>query len=137
MLSDTSAIHLIPVLAANADKARSFYEQTLGLRFIADDGFALVFEVDGRFLRLTRVPQLTPQPFSVIAWQVSDIDATVRGLIKAGVSFNRIPQLPQDDLGIWTTPDGVTKVAWFRDPDGNELSLVQSPHDRPTEANAQ
>lgn len=111
-----------------AERARAFYEDTLGLRFIADDGFALVFEVNGRFLRLARVQDLRPQPFAVIAWQVPDIAGTVRGLRERGVAFERYPHFEQDELGIWTAPDRSAKVAWFKDPDGNVLSVVESEH---------
>ena len=78
-----------------------------------------------------------PKPTTLIAigsfgcWQVADIAATVRGLTERGVSFERYPQLGQDELGVWSVPDGSAKVAWFRDPDGNVLSVVESPHDAP------
>lgn len=126
MLGTHDVISLIPI--ADADAARAFYERTLGLRFLEDDGFAVVFEVNGRFLRLTRVPELTPQPFAIIAWLVPDIAAAVRALAARGVAFERFPQFPQDELGVWTAPDGSAKVAWFKDPDGNLLSVVESPH---------
>ncbi len=129
MLSRCDVISLIPV--KDADAARAFYEKTLGLRFISDDDFALVFEVNGRFLRLTKVKELEPQPFSIIGWQVPDATATVKGLTDEGVEFERYGFMEQDDLGIWTVPDGSAKVAWFKDPDGNLLSLVESPHDEP------
>ncbi len=130
MLGAHDVISLIPIVDAKA--ARSFYEKTLGLRFISDDDFALVFEVNGRFLRLTKVQELTPQPFSIIGWQVPDAEATVRALAKAGVEFERYGFMDQDELGIWAVPDGSAKVAWFKDPDGNLLSLVESPHDDAT-----
>lgn len=122
MLVDCDVVSLIPIL--DGDRARVFYEETLGLRFIADDGFAVAFEVNGRMLRLTRTPELRPQPFSIIAWRVPDIAATVRALSERGIAFVRYPHFDQDELGIWTAPDGSAKVAWFEDPDGNLLSLV-------------
>lgn len=127
MLAGCDVISLIPI--ADAEAARAFYETTLGLRFISDDNFALVFEVNGRFLRLTKVEKLTPQPFSIIGWQVPDAEATVQALAAAGVEFERYGFMEQDELGIWAVPDGSAKVAWFKDPDGNLLSLVESPHD--------
>jgi len=129
MLSRHDVISLIPI--RDGDSARHFYEETLGLRFVDDDGFAIVFEVHGRFLRLTRVPELTPQPFSIIGWQVPDIAETVRGLMERGVTFTRYPQLEQDELGVWATPDGSARVAWFPDPEGNVLSVVESPQPTP------
>ena len=126
MLAECDVISLIPIL--DGERAREFYENKLGLRFIADDGFALVFEVNGRSLRLTKVHELTPYPFSIIGWQVQDIEAAVRGLGERGVEFERFEQLEQNDLGVWSVPDGSAKVAWFKDPDGNLLSVVESPH---------
>lgn len=124
MLVDRPLVCLIPI--RDAARARAFYEEVLGLRFVNDDGFALSFEVGGRSLRLTKVPELTPHPFSIAAWEVSGIAETVRGLAARGVEFQRYEGMEQDDLGIWTAPGGAAKVAWFRDPDGNLLSVVQA-----------
>jgi catechol 2,3-dioxygenase-like lactoylglutathione lyase family enzyme len=125
MLGSLDVISLIPI--TDGARARVFYEETLGLPFIEDDGFAVVFEVNGRRLRLTKVEELRAQPFSIIGWRTPDIEATVRGLAERGVSFSRYPYLEQDELGIWRVPDGSAKVAWFEDPDGNVLSVVEAP----------
>lgn len=129
MLAPHDVISLIPI--RDGEAARAFYEGVLGLRFVVDDGFAVVFEVNGRYLRLTRVPELNPQPFSIIGWQVADIAAIVDGLAERGVVFERYPQLEQDARGVWQVPDGSAKVAWFKDPEGNLLSVVESPQDTP------
>jgi catechol 2,3-dioxygenase-like lactoylglutathione lyase family enzyme len=107
------------------DRARTFYRDTLGLRLVHEDGFALQFDVNGIMLRVTNVRQLQPAPFTVLGWAVSDISGAVKELEQAGVRFERY-NLPQDDLGVWTAPGGA-KVAWFKDPDGNTLSLQQNP----------
>jgi catechol 2,3-dioxygenase-like lactoylglutathione lyase family enzyme len=108
----------------DAVRAVEFYRDTLGLSLISQDSFAAVFDAHGITLRVTSVPQpLTPQPFTVLGWKVPDIAATVKGLAAAGVKFERYMD-SQDDLNIWTAPGGA-KVAWFKDPDGNILSLTQ------------
>ena len=105
-------------------RAREFYEHVLGLRLVADDPFALVFDANGTILRIAKVPQLAPAPYTVLGWMVPDIIAAVIALTRKAVSFERYPGLAQDDLGVCTFPDAA-KVAWFKDPDGNTLSLTQ------------
>ena len=124
MLAGCDVISLIPI--RDAERARRFYSDTLGLPFVSEDGFAVVFEVGGRTLRLTKVEAFTPQPFSIIGWRVADIATTVQGLADRGVTFERYAALAQDDLGIWAVPDGSARVAWFEDPDGNLLSIVET-----------
>jgi catechol 2,3-dioxygenase-like lactoylglutathione lyase family enzyme len=112
--------------AATADYEgpRAFYADMLGLPRIEATEFALVFDAHGTMLRITRVEQLVPAGYTVLGWRVADIASTVRTLTGVGVAFERYPWMPQDDQGIWTTPDG-GQVAWFKDPDGNTLSLTQ------------
>lgn len=112
--------------AAATDLARSrlFYEQTLGLPVTGESEFACVFDAHGTMLRVTAVPAVTPALYTVLGWQVSDIEATVRDLTARGVGFIRYDSMDQDSAGIWTTPSG-DRVAWFPDPDGNILSLTQ------------
>jgi catechol 2,3-dioxygenase-like lactoylglutathione lyase family enzyme len=114
------------VATTNPKKAKKFYEEKLGLRFVSDDGFALVFDIKGIMLRIARVPDFTPLPFTVLGWEVSNIEKSVSDLTAKGVSFERFPGMPQDKSGIWSAPGG-GKVAWFKDPDGNILSLSQHP----------
>jgi catechol 2,3-dioxygenase-like lactoylglutathione lyase family enzyme len=109
---------------SSADKARSFYRDTLGLTMLSEDSFALVFDVGGIMLRVTPVGEVRPQPYTVLGWQVRDATATVRAMTAAGVKFERYSHVPQDEDGIWTAPGGA-KVAWFRDTDGNILSISQ------------
>jgi catechol 2,3-dioxygenase-like lactoylglutathione lyase family enzyme len=106
------------------ERARTFYEKTLGLRFVSNDGFALVFESAGSMIRVVKVKDFSPQPFTVLGWQVDDIQKKVAALTKRGVVFERYSWLEQDKLGIWNAPDGA-RVAWFKDPDGNLLSVSQ------------
>src|SRR5215831_5851299 len=112
------------VATTDPERARAFYETTLALRFVADEGFALVFDLEGTPLRVTRVERFDPQPFTILGWGVDDAEAAVRALAGRGVAFQRYPDLDQDELGIWTSPSGA-RVAWFQDPDGNVLALSQ------------
>ena len=107
----------------NADVAREFYAGTLGLRFVADELFALVFDLAGVMLRVFKVEDLQPARHTVLGWRVTDIAATVRELGARGGRFERFEGMSHDALGIWTSPTGA-RVAWFRDPDGNGLSLT-------------
>jgi catechol 2,3-dioxygenase-like lactoylglutathione lyase family enzyme len=104
--------------------ARKFYQDTLGLKFISDDPFAIVFEVNGTMLRVQKVKELVPAGHTVLGWEVADIRKEVEGLTVKGVKFEVFPGMGQDELGIWSAPSGA-KVAWFRDPDGNVLSLTE------------
>ncbi|MDE1155266.1 MAG: VOC family protein [Acidobacteriaceae bacterium] len=107
------------------EQARRFYEETLGLSFVADDGFALVFRgLGGLSLRLVRVGKFTPLPFTVAGWETGELEADVERLSARGVHFEDFGLPEQDERGIWTAPNG-NKVAWFKDPDGNMLSLSQ------------
>ena len=112
------------VATRNPAAAREFYERTLGLKLVSDDPFAIVFDADGVMLRVQKVDELTPAKHTVLGWDVPDISARIQELTHKGVRFERYPGLPQDELGAWTTPSGA-KVAWFKDPDGNTLSLTQ------------
>jgi catechol 2,3-dioxygenase-like lactoylglutathione lyase family enzyme len=112
------------VATRDADRAKEFYCDKLGLKFVSDDGFALVFDIAGTMFRIARVKELSLAPYTVLGWEVQDIENAVFDLAKKGVAFERFPGLPQDAQGIWTAPGGA-KVAWFKDPDGNILSLSQ------------
>ena len=112
------------VATKNPAIAREFYERTLGLSLVSDDPFALVFNVSGTMLRVAKVQELTPAKHAVLGWDVQDIRAEIEQLTKRGVRFERYAGLPQDEQGIWTSPIGA-KVAWFKDGDGNTLSLTQ------------
>ena len=105
-------------------RAKAFYAGVLGLRLVTEDQFALVFDAAGTTLRVNVVPALTPAPYTVLGWIVPDLRAAVRELAARAVVFQRFDGLVQDDDAIWAAPGGAL-VAWFRDPDGNTLSLTQ------------
>jgi catechol 2,3-dioxygenase-like lactoylglutathione lyase family enzyme len=112
------------VATSRPDEAKSFYEETLGLRLLTDDAFAIVFDAHGVMLRVQKVQEHTPPPYTVLGWDVADIHASVNELSGKGVRCERYEWLGQDEAGVWTSPGGA-QIAWFKDPDGNTLSLTQ------------
>ena len=108
-------------------KAHTFYETTLGLELISEDSFAIVFNANGVSLRVADVSTVKgfkPAPFTILGWEVPSADKAVKELTKRGVNFERFPGMDQDKLGIWSSPSGA-RVAWFKDPDGNILSITE------------
>ena len=105
-------------------RARAFYETTLGFQVLTDDAFALALDAGGTIVRIQKVAAFDPHPFTALGWAVADIGRAVEQLVVAGVVFARFAGLDQDDRGIWRSPSGA-RVAWFKDPDGNTLSLTQ------------
>jgi catechol 2,3-dioxygenase-like lactoylglutathione lyase family enzyme len=122
MLGSTDIVAFVSI--TDADKARSFYEGVLGLRFVKDDGFALVFDANGIMVRAAKMKEVKPAQFTVLGWQVKNIAAVVAAMRDQGVHFEIFGFFKQDELGIWTAPTG-DKVAWFKDPDGNILSVSE------------
>ena len=122
MFTNSGLIAFIP--CKDAGRARSFYEEKLGLRFVSDDTFAIVMDANGTMVRIVRVGEFTPMPFTILGWQVEEIDSAVVELTAKGVQFSRYPFLKQSENGVWTAPNGA-KVAWFLDCDGNTLSISQ------------
>ena len=112
------------IASANIAEARDFYENTLGLTFISDDEYALVFDANGTSLRIQKVAEVEPKQYTSLGWHVDDISAAVTALVAKGVRFERYEFMQPDELGIVTFPGGA-RVAWFKDPDGNMLSLDQ------------
>lgn len=125
MLGSMDIVAFVPT--RSREKARPFYEKTIGLRFVSDDQFALVFDANGVMIRVvdvSSVPGFQPAPFTILGWSVGDIVKVARGLQEEGVKFERYAGMKQDKLGVWSSPSGA-KVVWFKDPDGNVLSLTE------------
>ena len=122
MLSECELIGVLPTAAPA--RARHFYEDVLHLKFVEDDGFALVFQAHHALIRIVTIPDFKPAPYTLLGWEVPEIADMVREFGAAGVVFERYTWFEQDELGIWTAPNG-SQVAWFKDPDGNILSLSQ------------
>jgi len=124
-LSNFDVIGFVPVV--DAARAKRFYGETLGLQLMSEEPpFALVFNANGIMLRLVMMKEIPTRIGTTLGWRVAGIASVVRALSSAGVSFERYPGMPQDELGIWTAPTGA-KVAWFKDPDGNLLSVSEHP----------
>ena len=110
---------------ADAGRARAFFEGVLGLTFVEDNEYLVMFETDSARLNLQKTEVVKPPFGTAVGWQVKDLRGTIRGLMDRGVSFERYEGMQQDDLAIWSPAPGVG-VAWFKDPDGNLLSLSQA-----------
>src|SRR5437762_3930117 len=122
MLADKKLKAFVPT--TNADNARAFYRDILRLRLLHPHGYALEFDCHGSLLRVAIVPELNPHPFTVLGWNVDNIAVIIKALRKKGVLCERYDFFEQDALGVWTSPSGA-KVAWFKDHDGNILSLTE------------
>lgn len=108
------------------DIAKHFYKDILGLKFISEDKYAIEFDANGTLLRVAIVPELIPQMFTILGWNVQDINSVIKALNEMGIICEKYHFMEQDDSGIWTSPSG-SKVAWLKDPDGNILSLTEQP----------
>lgn len=122
MLGSQKIVAFVPT--TDSVKARAFYEGVLGLTFLKDDGFAMVLDANGIMIRVAKAPDFKPAQFTILGWQVSGIEKVVKEMQAKGVHFEIFGFFKQDELGIWTAPTG-DKVAWFKDPDGNILSVSE------------
>jgi predicted enzyme related to lactoylglutathione lyase len=122
LLASAELVAFVPV--SDLGRARAFYETLLGIPCVDASGQACVFDSAGTTLRATLVEGFTPARHTVVGWAVKDLPATVQVLLDQGVVMEHYPGIDQDDRGIWTTPAG-DRVVWFKDPDGNTLSLTQ------------
>jgi len=114
------------LITADYASARDFYEGQLGFEFVSQDQWALVVRAGVNQIRIIRSADFTPLRSTVLGWEVDDVEAAVRWLASRGVETEKYPFVQDKELGIWSTPDG-SKVAWFKDPDGNVLSVSQHP----------
>lgn len=114
------------VITAHRTRSKLFYAGVLGLRVLGEDDHAVTFDLGNRTpMRLTTVPDHKPSSHTVLGWHVADIRTAVRDLKAKGAEFQVYDGYGQDGDGVWSSPDGGAKVAWFNDPDGNVLSLTQ------------
>ncbi len=122
MLSSSRMIGFVPT--TDSKRAREFYENKLGFQFVSDDAFALVMRAGDTMIRVAKVKEFTPAAYTVLGWEARDIKALVSWLKARGVIFEKYPFVQDQELAIWTAPTG-DRVAWFKDPDGNVLSVSQ------------
>ena len=121
----SSSQHTVFLASTDLEKAKVYYQQALGLDLVEGNDQGLVFRLAEGELRLTKVPTFTPLPWTVLDWQVEDLRASLAGLLKNGVVIERFDGMDHDEDGIWSSPDGKAKIIWFKDPDGNVLSLSE------------
>jgi catechol 2,3-dioxygenase-like lactoylglutathione lyase family enzyme len=112
------------LVTTNPEAARGFFTETLGFRLLSDDQYAFAFDTGSARLRVVKAQSFTPAHGTVLGWEVEDIHAAATELHAKGVVFERYPSMPADEQGIFTFPSG-DQVAWFKDPEGNLLSLSQ------------
>jgi len=122
MLTDAKPMCFIAT--SDSERARAFYSDVLDLKLVADEPWALVYDLAGTTLRVQKSPQpFTPHPFTALGWHVASVELMVPALQSRGVVFERFPWMNPD--ADWWSPGGPVKVAWFKDPDGNLLSLTE------------
>lgn len=103
------------------DTAKAFYGGVLALPLVSEDEYGVVYKLNSADLRITPLSDFKPWPHTVLGWIVDDVPTTVKALIAQGIVFERYDYLEQDEFGVWAS--GNAAVAWFKDPDGNVLSL--------------
>ncbi|CAN5667460.1 VOC family protein [soil metagenome] len=130
MLSDATQVGFVGV--SDLADAERFYGGLLGLHLEDQRPFALVHDSGRSQLRITLVDVVRAATYTVLGWVVSDLDGEIDRLVTAGVAFTRYDGMGQDERGVWTSPSGA-RIAWFLDPDGNNLSLQGS--ERPSRTN--
>lgn len=106
------------------ERAKAFYGETLGLPLVEEDPYAMVFDANGTLLRISPMPSVATASYTVLGWEVESISSALEQLAARGVQPERWPGFVLDEQGAFTFPDG-TQVAWFKDPDGNVLSVTQ------------
>ncbi|HTR65499.1 MAG TPA: VOC family protein [Terriglobales bacterium] len=112
------------VITTDFDRARAFYEEKLGFQFESLDQFALALRAGENQIRIAKAPSFTAARHTVMGWEVQNIETIVEWLVGRGVTMEKYPFVQDQERGIWTAPGG-SKVAWFKDPDGNVLSVSQ------------
>jgi predicted enzyme related to lactoylglutathione lyase len=126
MFENTKAVNGFAV--DDVDKAKQFYGETLGLKYtVLSEEFGLISLnlAGGRDTLVYRKPDFVPATYTILNFEVDDIDAAVDGLAKRGVGFERYEEMEQDEKGVARGPG--PHIAWFKDPAGNILSVLQQP----------
>ena len=113
------------VYVTDRARALAFYRDTLGLKLKSEDPYGDIFDLGGALMRTTMIPDHQASQHPVVGWNVTGIEAIARTLLDRGVEMTRFPGMPTDDLGVWSSPDGKSKLAFFPDPDGNFVCLSE------------
>jgi catechol 2,3-dioxygenase-like lactoylglutathione lyase family enzyme len=106
------------------DAARALFEGVRGLTFVGEHEHLVMFQSGATQLMLQKTTAVTPPHGAALGWSVGDLRGTMKALVDRGVTFERFEGMDQDASGVWSPASG-TGVAWFKDPDGNLLSLSQ------------
>jgi catechol 2,3-dioxygenase-like lactoylglutathione lyase family enzyme len=122
MLDKSKMVGFVPT--KDWEAARGFYVDKLGFAFVSQDQFALVVRAGASTIRIAKVPNFTPLQGTILGWEVGNIEAVAKWLRERGVETEKYPFVEDKEFGIWKAPSGA-KVAWFKDPDGNILSISQ------------
>lgn len=117
---------IVVVCTRNRTRAATFYRDTLGLTLTSENDSATAFDVGGTAMHVSTVADFTPHEHVILGFKVSDVESAVIALRERGVVFNLYPGFNQDQLGILTVPGTAVRVAWFKDPDGNVLSVTDA-----------
>lgn len=124
MLENPKIIAFIPTV--DPSRSKHFYQEIIGLSLVSEDAYALAFKKGETSLRIAVVEKFEPFAFTVLGFVINRIGQEVKSLIEKAVVFQKYASLEQDNLGIWTSPSKA-KIAWFKDPDGNLISLTELP----------
>lgn len=108
----------------NREESKIFYQKVLGLPFDFEDAFGSVFKLKDASLRITESKGFVPSPHPILGWEVDDIKSSVQTITANGAKMDIYEGFGQDSLGIWHSPDEKSKLAWFKDIDGNVLCLM-------------
>ena len=111
------------IAVQDLQEAQRFYGETLGLKTSEEYGLMWLHLAGGRDTLVYEQPDAVPASFTILNFQVDDIDTAVTGLASQGVRFERYEGFAQDDKGIFREEGPY--IAWFKDPSGNVLSVLQ------------
>jgi catechol 2,3-dioxygenase-like lactoylglutathione lyase family enzyme len=123
MFKDTKAFSGFAV--PDVEQARRFYAETLGIETSVENGLLTLHIAGDRPTLVYEKPDFTPATYTILNFPVDDIDAAVDGLAARGVQFERYDGFNQDDKGVFR--DEGPDIAWFKDPAGNILAVMQLP----------
>jgi predicted enzyme related to lactoylglutathione lyase len=125
MLADAKATSGFAV--PDTEAAKRFYGETLGLDVTTmdEENGVMALKLKGGDVLVYGKPDFEPATYTVLNFEVNDIDAAVDGLASRGVSFERYDDFEQDEKGIMHGPG--PDIAWFKDPAGNIIAVLQQP----------
>jgi predicted enzyme related to lactoylglutathione lyase len=111
----------------DTDEAKRFYGEILGVNVVVfdEENGVMALKLAGGDVLVYRKPDFVPATYTILNFDVDDIDAAVDGLTERGVEFERYDDFEQDEKGIMHGPG--PHIAWFKDPAGNILSVLQQP----------